>query len=68
MSEEISPVMRVVGYGMIEGIFLALGINVEGRIVQTLNGMFDILYSMIPLERQGIFPIFWIKLILIKER
>lgn len=53
--------MRVLSYGIIEGIFLASKVDVEGTIARVLNNMFDTLYSMITPERQGIFPIFWIK-------
>ena len=58
-----SPELTVLGTGLIHGIFLASGIDVETTIAKTLNSMFDTLFSWIPPERQEIFPLFWIKLL-----
>lgn len=59
-----SPELTVLGAGVYHGIFLALGIDVDGIITRGLNTMFDRLYSFIPPERQYIFPIFWVKIMI----
>ncbi len=63
MSDEASPAMKVLSLGIIEGIFLASGIDVDGTIARVLNDMFDTLFTMISPDRQGIFPLGLVKLL-----